>query len=191
MQALLTGIDPIYMKVWNYKKIFVRQTLIYLIRFIRFFLQLIKYILKLTLKYIFKYILKKIPPLIRKKILTTIYCYPKIVALLKLLRIWIIKTGNINDVLQTNYLISFFINAILFPTLKIVFNYDCFRSVILNELRKNLFVKIELKKIIKEEACLMAESNISPPSFYIKENSELSYSEQEIYRDLKINSIAN
>lgn len=191
MRELLIGIDPIYMKIWNCKKIFIKQTLIYSIRCIKFFLQLIKYVLKYTLKYILKYILKKIPPLIRKKILTTIYCYPKIVALLKLLRIWIIKTGNINDVLQTNSLIIFFINAILFPTLKIVFNHDRFRSVILNGLRKNLFVKIELKKIIKEEAGLMAESNISPPSFYIKENSELSYSEQEIYRDFTIHSIAN
>ena len=45
MQELLIDIDPTYMKIWNYKKIFIKQTLFFSINFIKVFIRIIKYIL--------------------------------------------------------------------------------------------------------------------------------------------------
>ncbi|MFZ0219855.1 MAG: hypothetical protein WAL30_06585 [Candidatus Aquirickettsiella sp.] len=189
MQELLIDIDPVYMEIRNYKKLFIRQTLTYLIRFINTLIKIIIYFFKFSLRSILTNIVKIIPYFIKRRILSTVYYYPKIVVLLKFFRLWIKKNEPLNDTLPIDRFVSVIIRTILFPTLKIILNHDSFRSVILNDLSKNQFVKIELRKIIKEEAALMAESNINSPSLYIQENSELSYSEQEIYRDLKIYSI--
>ncbi len=191
MQEVLIEIDPFYMKIWNFKKVFIKEVFDYSIRFTKISIRLIKYIFKFILKYTLKYIIKITPLFIRKKILSGVYYYPKIVALVKFLRLWIKRTGNLSEVLPTDQLIRLFIGSIIFPIFKIILNQAIFRFVILDELKKNLFIKAELKKIITEGDELIAESNIRPLLFYIKENSELSYAEQEIYRDLKINSIAN
>ena len=191
MRELLINTDPIYMKIWNYKKILISQAIIYSTCLLKFLIRFLKYIFKFLLKKILKYIIKLIPEFLKKKILTKIYYYPRIVVLLKSVRQWIKKNGNLNDVLESEYLLIFFIRFILFYTFKLVLRKDSFRLVLLDELKKNTYIKVELKKIIKEEADVIADSNIFPSSFYIKENSELSYSEQEIYRDLKLYYTAN
>ncbi len=177
---LLKDIHSTYIKTWNFKKIFLRKMIIYSIHFIKILINLIRYILKFTFKYIFK-----ITPLwIKKKLITLIYNYQKLFFFAKKFRSWLIKAKNFNHVLQTHLVVYFFIRNILFSILRISLEHTYVRSIILNEIRINVFIRTELNKIIKE-ANLSKEIEISSFLLYRNINSELSYAEQEIYRDLK------
>ena len=191
MQELLIDIDPTYMKIWNYKKIFIKQTLFFSINFIKVFIRIIKYILKLTLKYMLKNIVSIMPLFLKKRIIAAIYCYPNIVVLLKKLRVWIKRTARPNEVFPTNYIMDLYVKIIFFPILKFALNHKSYRLTIIDGFKKNLFIKVELEKIINKEIDLIEYSYIDHQSFYIDKNSELSYTEQEIYRDFKIHSITN
>lgn len=183
--GLLVEIHPTYMKIWNFKKTFIRKTITYLTHFIKCVIILTKYFLKYILKHLLVYLVNKIPLQIKRKSINIIYNYPKLFFFSKKFRSWVINAESLNQVLQTDFIVYFFIKNVLLSILKISLEDTYARSIILNEIRLNRFVRTELNKILKE---LNLSKKIERSTFllYRNENLELSEAEEEIYRDLQI-----
>jgi len=182
---LLVDINPIYMKIWNLKKIFIKRIIVFSIRFTNILIKLIKYFLKFTLKHTLIYILRITPLYLKKKIKEIIKNNSNLFFLAKRIRYWLIIQENFNQVLQTNLIVYFIIRKVLFSIFRFSLNNPYARSVILNEIKMNMFIKTELDKILKE-VNLSKVVGISTFLLYRNENLEISHAEEEIYRDLKI-----
>ena len=182
---LLVDIHLTYMKIWNFKKIFVRKTINYSIHFTKITIKLIKGFLKYILKNILVYIYINTSSQIKKILINFIYNFPKLLSFAQKLRSWIVKTDNLNQVLQTQFIVSFFIRNVLLLILRISLKYSYTRSIFLNEIQLNVFIKTELNRILRE-LDLSKEIEVSTFLFYRNKNPELSDAEEEIYRDLKI-----
>lgn len=182
---LLIDIHLTYMKIWNFKKIFVRRTITYSIHFTKITIKLIKGFLKYTLKKILVCIFKNTPSQLKKTLIKFIYNFPKLLSFSQKFRSWIVKTDNLNQVLQTQFIVSFFIRNVLLLILRISLKYSYLRSIFLNEIRLNVFIKTELNRILRE-LDISKEIEVSTFLLYRNKNLELSDAEEEIYRDLKI-----
>lgn len=183
------------MKISKVKKLFTKKIKYALVNFTKKSLLISKYIIKQLLVYTIKiikktipyhFIKKNIPYRIKLKIKAQLLYYPKLTSFLRRLHFWIKNIESPKETFYSEYLLPLFIHKIGLPILELMLNNEPWKKITLDKSKKTPYLHIKFKRLLKDEKYIIAQHNTIAAFSYAEEKAGLSYSEKEIYRDLKI-----